>query len=102
MAKKKTTGTSAEHSASKPLQGDHTGKNSKTVVASALAQSHSPKKHTSSETASAASKTLRDGRTSKDSKASAGSALSQRQRTQRRNRITSLGLSRDETDARFF
>ena len=73
----KTTGSKAASAASKTLQNNSTGANSKTAAGSALSQTNAPKKQTSAPAASAASKVLSDGRTSAQSKTAAGSALSQ-------------------------
>lgn len=73
----KTTSKSVASKASKVLQSNSTGNNSKSAAGSALSQSKSPGKTTSSKVASNASKVLSDGRTSKASKSAAGSALSQ-------------------------
>ena len=77
MANTKTTGSKAASAASKTLQSNSTGVNSKTAAGSALSQTNAPKKQTSAPAASAASKVLSDGRTSAQSKTAAGSALSQ-------------------------
>ena len=77
MANTKMTGSKAASAASKTLQNNSTGANSKTAAGSALSQTNAPKKQTSAPAASAASKVLSDGRTSTQSKSAAGSALSQ-------------------------
>ncbi len=77
MANTKTTGSKAASAASKTLQSNSTGANSKKAAGSALSQTNAPNKQTSASAASAASKVLRDGRTSAQSKSAAGSTLSQ-------------------------
>lgn len=77
MANTKTTGSKAATSASKVLQSNATGTNSKTAAGSALSQTRAPRKQASAVAATAASKVLQDGRTSAQSKSAAASALTQ-------------------------
>lgn len=73
----KSTGAKVAKKASSVLANSSSGKSSKTVAGSTLAQV-APKKVTSAKVATTASKVLRDGRTSSTSKSVAGSALSQK------------------------
>lgn len=79
MPKEKQTGQKAATSASKTLQNESTGKDSKSGAGSAMSQRKAPEKKTSDAAAESASDVLKDGRTNKDSKAASGSALSQKE-----------------------
>ena len=79
MPKEKQTGKKAATSASKTLQDELTGKDSKSGAGSAMSQRKAPEKKTSEATAESASDVLNDGRTNKDSKTASGSAMSQKE-----------------------
>ena len=83
----KATKPKVAKKASAVLSNSSTGKASKSVAGSALAQVN-PAKVTSKKVATAASKVMRDGRTSAVSKSVAGSALSQTSGTKRKGTIT--------------
>ena len=78
MAKAETTGKKVSSAASKVLRSKTASKAEKSVAASALTQTRSPKETTSKRVASEASKILHNPKSSKEAKSLAASALTQK------------------------
>ncbi len=82
MAKSESTGKKVSSAAAKILHSKSASKAAKSVAASALTQTKSPKETTSKKVASAASKILHNPKSTKAEKSLAASALTQKVKKQ--------------------